>query len=224
MAWATKSDTLELYESGIGAINAPLLAGMEGSQATRSCHPVFLEKMSRLLSLAAENPITIVLPFKDFTKGELVRGLAGEELQNVARNTISCANIHCSGIGQSCGFCPACIFRRLALHTACIEEPGSSYQVDLMSPTSGQVASEKLNYLKAFLLLVDHLEELDAGQLPIAISRHLRQTGILKTGKPMQFYLELFRRYRAEWLSLVRRARANGCPWGGLIALHNGAA
>jgi 7-cyano-7-deazaguanine synthase in queuosine biosynthesis len=224
VAWVTNSGSLEVFESGIGAINAPLLAGMEGSQATRSCHPVFLEKMSRLLSIAAERPINVVLPFKDYTKGEIVRGLSGQRLHDIARSTISCANIHCAAIDKSCGFCPACIFRRLAFHAARIEESGGSYEYDLLSPAFGHIAPRRLQYLSAFLLMVDHLAELDERRLPIVVSRHLRQTGIVKDEKQMQLYIDLYQRYRGEWWSFLKTAKASGCSWGDQVDLPTEAA
>ena len=68
VAWAIGASEVEVYESGIGAINAPLLAGMEGSQATRSAHPTFLKLMSRLLSAVSGFEIDVTLPFSNFDK------------------------------------------------------------------------------------------------------------------------------------------------------------
>ena len=45
----TASTELEMYESGVGAINVPLLAGMEGSQATRSAHPSTRDRFSLMM-------------------------------------------------------------------------------------------------------------------------------------------------------------------------------
>ena len=54
---------IEVFESGIGAINLPLLAGMVGSRATRGSHPHFFRLMSRLASLAAGREVAFHLPF-----------------------------------------------------------------------------------------------------------------------------------------------------------------
>ena len=92
VAWASGSSRLEIYELGIGAINAPLLAAMHGSQATRSTHPEFLLRMSRLLSLAAERQIEVCLPFKKMTKGEVVRTLNADGLREIVPLTASCVH------------------------------------------------------------------------------------------------------------------------------------
>jgi hypothetical protein len=217
VSWATDSPSLELYESGIGAINAPLLASMEGSQATRSCHPTFLRKMSRLVSLAADRQVAIQLPFRHLTKGEVAKSLVTNGLQDLAMATTSCVSYPLrQATGKSCGVCPACIFRRLALHTAGIQERRGSYQIDLLDAAS-IISPRKLKYLKAFLLLVDHLTEINEGHLPIVVTRHLLGTGALENGESEQPYLDLYRRYRTEWLNLLQRARTNGCKWSGLI-------
>lgn len=225
VAWATDSSSLELYESGIGAINPPLLASMEGSQATRSCHPTLLRKMSGLVSLAAERHVAIHLPFGHLTKGEAAaRSLVLNGLQDVALATTSCVSYPLrQETGKSCGVCPACIFRRLALHAAGIEERRGSYHIDLLDGAS-MISPRKQKYLRAFLLLVDHLAETNEGRLPIVIARHLQATEVLETGESEQPYVDLYRRYRAEWLGLLQEARASGCNWSGLIDLPGEAA
>jgi hypothetical protein len=82
--------TIEMFESGVGAINLPLMAGMVGSKATRSSHPEFLRLMSKLASLVADSEVKFTLPFEDRTKGEVVKALAAPELQAFAAMTASC--------------------------------------------------------------------------------------------------------------------------------------
>jgi 7-cyano-7-deazaguanine synthase in queuosine biosynthesis len=136
VAWAAGASAVELYESGIGAINSPLLASMEGSQATRGTHPKHLALMSNLLSLASEREIRVTLPFVGMTKGEVTKCLSG--FPELARSTVSCAHYPIrkirGGGWKSCGFCPACIFRRVALHSAGIEESENRYEYDLLNP------------------------------------------------------------------------------------------
>jgi 7-cyano-7-deazaguanine synthase in queuosine biosynthesis len=223
VAWATDSDGVELYESGIGAINVPLLAGMEGSQATRSCHPAFLRNMAALLTLAAERQIDVRLPFMELTKGEIVQqGLRLTGLQSLASATVSCVNYplrHMRNRGwRTCGVCPACIFRRLALHAGGINESPENYDIDLLSPLSDHMGAKKQRYLKAFLLLVDQLTDLEDG-LPIVLARHLRETDVLGSGMSLESCLSLYRRYRGEWLAFLERAKSNGCRWSNLIDL-----
>ena len=77
---------VEVYESGVGAINVPLLPHMVGtSMATRGSHPTFYRLMSNLVSLVADRQIRFRLPFLDSTKGEMVRDLNRTGLADLAR-------------------------------------------------------------------------------------------------------------------------------------------
>ena len=224
VAWAAGSSSLELYESGLGAINAPLLAGMQGSQATRSTHPYFLRLMGKLLTLAAERPLSVTLPFWQMTKSEVVQSLTYGKLAELAVETISCVSYPLRHrVRKSCGVCPACIFRRVALVAAGIEEPSHRYQCDLLDRRSS-LNPEKLQYLKAFLLQVDHLSEVDEHRLPPLISRHLRLTRVLEEDQTVETYLPLYRRYRHEWLSFIGKARSHDCEWTDLIDVGRQAA
>lgn len=218
VAAVTKASRVEMYESGVGAINAPLLAGMEGSQATRSAHPTFLRKMSRLLSVVSEHPIDVTLPFKQLTKGELVCSLNSPELRELARATVSCVSYPLRHrTRKSCGLCAACLFRRVAMHAAGIDEAGDTYQNDVLNHLS--VAPKKLNYLKAFLNQIDSLAETDCGRLPVSISKHLYQTDLVERGGSTEVYVNLYKKYRREWLAFVAKAETNGCQWANLIDL-----
>jgi 7-cyano-7-deazaguanine synthase in queuosine biosynthesis len=228
VAWAARSSAVEIYESGIGAINAPLLAGTEGSQATRSTHPKFLKLMSRLLGLAAEHQIDVVLPYIHLTKGEVAKSLAAGTLPELARLTVSCAHYPIrkdKGVGvKSCGICPACIFRRVALHSVGIEELGNGYEYDLLNPQSCPVDWKHNKYLDAFLNQIDGLAVTDEGRLPSPVAQHLIRTEVVRVEESQQAFVDLYRRYRGEWLRFVKQARLNGCGWANRIDLPGQAA
>ncbi|WP_437193314.1 7-cyano-7-deazaguanine synthase [Planctomicrobium sp. SH527] len=213
---------LETFESGVGAINAPLLAGMDGSQATKGSHPHFLHLMSELLSLVIGSSFQIVLPFMGKTKGELVASLSPSDLRLIANATCSCPSfpvrVHHAGPQQSCGACAACLFRRLAMHSAGIEEVGRDYQYDFLDNQT-VIPFKKRRYLAAFLNQVDSLRETELGKLPPNIERHLRHTHVFDHGCSVEMIVDLYRRYRYEWLDLIRLAASNGCKWTKLIDL-----
>ena len=226
-AWMTGASAVEMYESGVGAVNFPLLAGMEGSQATRSCHPAFLRQMSEILSIAAGREIHFNLPFFHMTKGEIVESPSQERLCHIAASTVSCAHYPLRHRERkACGVCPACIFRRVAMHAAGIAEPDATYQVDILAQSgiTNRLRAKHVKYLYAFLLQVDVLADLDRGEIPNRLRRHLLQTGVVERGESLQPYVDLYRRYRQQWLGFVARARANGCCWAKLIGLPEAAA
>ena len=174
--------------------------------------------MSRLLSIVADRQIDVILPFKHLTKGEIVASLAADGLRELAKSTISCVSYPLrQRTRKSCGICAACIFRRVALDAAGIDEAADTYQFNILGPHS--VPPKKMNYLKAFLNQIDSLVETDHGRLPVSISKHLYQTGLVERGKSMEGYVDLYRRYRREWVAFITKAKLNGCKWASLIDL-----
>jgi len=213
--------TIELFESGVGAINLPLMSGMVGSKTTRSSHPEFLRLMSRLASLVAENDIEFRLPFFGQTKGQAVRRLADLNLQELANMTASCVGFPLRhSQAKQCGICPACLFRRQAMHVAGIAEPDHSYLYDIFSPfPSVPISMDRLNYLKAFLMQVAQLNDVEThDRLPRAFERHLLSTNILQRGQSQKGVIDLFARYRDEWIAITSQARRNGQAWAKWLA------
>jgi 7-cyano-7-deazaguanine synthase in queuosine biosynthesis len=215
------ADRVEVCESGIGAVNLPLMVGMLGAKATRSSHPHFLRLMSKLLTLVAGRPIALELPFLDRTKAEMTTILARDGLGELARSTASCVKYPIAHPTQKqCGACPACVFRRHALLTAGVEDPATGYRHDLFGPPDAfrAVPPERLRTLKAFLAQSARLEELDSDRVPVSFRLHLLGTRVVGDAGALEPFVELFRRYRREWMDLALRGRALGRPWADWVA------
>jgi 7-cyano-7-deazaguanine synthase in queuosine biosynthesis len=214
--------SVEVFESGIGSINIPLMAGMVSSMATRGCHPEFLRRMSRLVSLVAGREIIFRLPFFDRTKGEMVRALNDLGLADLVRATVSCARYPLAYHPyKQCGICPACVFRRQAIQVAGIEEPEGMYAFDLFGPAEqvNRIPPDNLNYLKAFLMQVAGWTDIETtGRLPEPAERYLRQTRILKPGDSPERIIDLLARNRDEWEKLAAEGREKGYRWARLLA------
>lgn len=103
------------------------------------------------------------------------------------------------------------------------EEDSGDYQYDFLSRDT-TIPPKKRRYLSAFLNQVDCLNETDLRKLPLCIEKHLRQTHIFNGGYSVETAVDLFRRYRDEWLGLIRRAESIGCKWTKLINLPSKAA
>jgi 7-cyano-7-deazaguanine synthase in queuosine biosynthesis len=171
------AERIDVFESGTGAINIPLMAGMTGSKATRNCHPEFLRRMSHLASLVAGREIVFRLPFISWTKGEMAAALRRAGLAGLARDTISCARYPLGRRPyQQCGVCPACVFRRQALIAGGIDEPDGSYTLDVFGSAgaANAIPEDELWYLKAFLMQVSKLDDIETTMhLPEPVRRHL---------------------------------------------------
>lgn len=216
--------TVEMFESGIGAINLPLMAGMVGAKTTKNAHPKFLRLMSRLASLVAGDDIEFCLPFHSKTKGELVRSLCGNGLEQLANLSASCVHYpqrHCKQ--KQCGVCPACIFRRQAMASAGINEPENVYEYDFLgSPqAANRIPAKRLQFLKAFLMQVAWLKDVDARkQLPPAFARQLISTEVLGRGQSQEDVIELLARCRNEWMTIASDKLEKGYNWARLLAMH----
>ena len=221
-ATMTGQNHVEVFESGIGAINVPLMSGMVGSMATRGSHPEFLSRMSRLASLVAGCEINFRLPFIGWTKGEMVRALNEVGLGELARATVSCARYPLGyHTYEQCGICAACVFRRQAIQFAGIEEGTGCYSFDLFGPVGqvNSVPSEKLDYLKAFLMQVANWSDIElTGNLPESTERHLLDTRVLKPGDSREEVIRLLARYRDEWEQIAAEGRERGYEWAEMLA------
>lgn len=223
------TDRVDIYESGIGAVNLPLTNAMSGWKTTRSTHPHFLRIMSQLVSLVAERPITFDLPFIDQTKASMVAVLAKDDLCELALATVSCI-LHPlrRGNTRQCGVCPACVYRRYALQAAGILEPRQAYHYDLFGSETEfkAVPAKRLRALQAFLHQVDGLAELEAGGTVsrsfrhhlLNFRRHLLGTKVVLEEATIAPFIELFSSYRHEWLELAARGQTFGWPWADWLA------
>lgn len=205
---------VEVFESGVGAINLPLMSGMVGPKATRSSHPGFLRRVSELVSLVADTEVEFTLPFKDRTKGELVKALAASQLRAFAAMSASCVHFPIRHRKyKQCGLCPACIFRRVALSAARIPEPDGTYQHDFLGAADriNALPEKRLVNLKAFLLQVARLRGIeDHDRLPPAFERHVVGTGIVPKGQSQEGVIRLLAGYRDEWMETASVARKRG--------------
>lgn len=210
---------VEMYESGIGAINIPLLAGLTGAKTTRSSHPEFLRQMTEIVSLIAQRPIVFQLPFAEQTKAQVVSMMKPLGLESLAVATASCSSYPLREKGaKQCGYCSACIFRRYALQTAGIREPAGTYKVDLFQSNLYLKYRKSTHYLKAFLIQHSELRKLKEGLgTPAFVLNHLYGTDVIQKGESVQPVVELLKRYSYEWDCVIAEARRSGIAWTRLV-------
>ncbi len=207
------ADVIEMYESGVGAVNLPLMHGMlVGARTTKSSHPRFLRLMSNLVSMVADRGVKFELPFLSNTKAEVVRTLAEDGLADLACQTASCVRypLRNQGKAKQCGYCAACIGRRQALITAGVDEPSEHYEVDLFSQQANEIPPSRLDYLAAILMQVEHIKNISHSRL---FQCHVRGTQVIEAAESEQPLVNLLLRYRQEWIELSAKARAEGLRW-----------
>ncbi len=210
------SPEVEVFESGVGSINYPIVTGPADYRTTRSTHPTFLRLLSALVSHVNDAAVKYVLPFADMTKAEMVSMLKEMGLEELARQSISCIVHPLRRNGwQQCGTCPACLFRRQAMFIAGIAEDKKAYSIDLFAETdpARTISLKDLRWIQAFHQQVASLVALDVGNIPAGFRRYLRSTGVVAKDEQIAPYAEVYRRYRREWMLLVAEARRRSFPW-----------
>ena len=207
---------VEIFESGVGSINLPLVGGPADYRTTRSTHPTFLRHLSALISHVNDASLKYILPFAPKTKAEMAGVLKTLNLQELARRSVSCIMHPFKRNGwQQCGHCPACVFRRQAMLTAGIDEDKAAYSTDLFAEVDANntIPEKHLRCIRAFHQQVSHLGDLERSVAPTCFRRYLMATRAVSSDDQMAPHIEVYRRYRHEWLLLIATARCRGFPW-----------
>ena len=109
------SISLFICENGFIALNPPLTGLRLGSLSTRTCHPVVLALLQRVLD-AADLRVRLENPYAYQTKGEMLMGTARQDvLRQCAHQTTSCGRFKRFGY-KHCGRCLPCLIRRASFH------------------------------------------------------------------------------------------------------------
>ena len=130
-ALQAQTDTLWVYENGIGALNLPLNQAQLGVDNYRGVHPRTLVMASDLFNSVLDGPINILNPYLFRTKSELCKSLIPGGLASLARETVSCDRYPLRIRKQpQCGVCTSCVLRRQALYCGELAEydPDEGYR------------------------------------------------------------------------------------------------
>ena len=138
-ALQAQTDTLSIFENGIGALNLPLNATQLGTDNYRGVHPRTLIMAQGLFESALGQTVQIKNPFLFTTKAEMCRSLPPAGLADVARETVSCDGYPQRVRNQpQCGGCTSCILRRQALFCSGLadHDPSSAYRHNIFEHPS----------------------------------------------------------------------------------------
>jgi hypothetical protein len=111
------SNSLYVYENGIGSFNLPYTKSEVGLDHARSVHPKSLLELGSLLSEILNCSFEFRNPFLYETKAQMCEELRDGGALNLIYSTISCdqpRRVLNQGILQ-CGFCTSCLLRRQAM-------------------------------------------------------------------------------------------------------------
>lgn len=213
VAYSVASSEVEIFESGVGSLNLPLVSGPADWRTTRSTHPHYLRLISELVSHVNDSAVRFVLPFAHLTKAEMVK-----QVNDLGLEELACASVSCilhplqRPNGRQCGYCPACVYRREAMIVGGIDERPDAYEVDLFSP-SCDVSAKHLQAMRAFRQQACRFAELNGRCVPEFFRKYLYATHAVSCDEQLSPHVEVYGRYAQEWADVIAYARRRGLPW-----------
>ena len=129
------TDTLWVYENGIGALNLPLNQTQLGTDNYRGVHPRSLILAEDFLKLALERPVQIRNPFLFATKARMCKSLINSGLSDAVSYTVSCDGFpqRIRNQPSQCGHCSSCILRRQSLQASGLAQYDHGYRYDVLN-------------------------------------------------------------------------------------------
>ena len=124
LANAAKIKTVYIPENGLIALNPPLGKNRLGTLSTRTAHPKYLTELADFLKAMGVFTGNIKNPFLFQSKTDMLRGL-DPKLARAMLRSVSCARpSRFKNLGvRHCGYCVPCIYRRIAMNEAGLDDP-----------------------------------------------------------------------------------------------------
>lgn len=187
-AFLSGASRVAIPESGQGALGPVFAAHRYGDYRT---HPLFLRKMERFLRALLGHDVRYEFPRLYATKGQTLAAafsLASDSSWTKTRSCWQKPRQISVGRGQPlrhCGFCAACMLRRLSVHAAGLTEPATNYAFEDLGATtleSGMAANfprarlqeSQTAYAVAGPMHLDHLADLSRSPSP-SLDRQIRE-------------------------------------------------
>jgi 7-cyano-7-deazaguanine synthase in queuosine biosynthesis len=129
-------DQIRFFENGVLSINLPIAAQVVGARATRTTHPLVLQRFREFLSIAVGKPIEVENPFIWKTKADVVQSIVDRGCGDLIRNTVSCTRTYdITKLHTHCGCCSQCLDRRFAVLAsgAAEHDPVDMYKIELLT-------------------------------------------------------------------------------------------
>jgi hypothetical protein len=159
------ASSLRVPENGLIALNVPLDPNRVGALSTRTTHPFYLARWRELVA-ALGIEITIINPYWEFTKGEMVEHCRNHELlASLLPKSMSCSSptkgrYKKLGI-QHCGFCLPCIIRRAAMlrGMAAIGADPTTYTLADLAESPLDTRKSDGKQVRSFQLAINRLKD-----------------------------------------------------------------
>ena len=221
-AYLVKADRIIVTESGQGALGPALVPVGQNYEDYRN-HPLFTDRMQKLLAALYGSHVRFEFPQLWYTKGETLAAFVKECPDGYAWvNTWSCWQqsryVSVAGRKRQCGICAACMLRRLSIHAASLTEDREVYVWENLSASTFEAGAAKdfpriinaqREYAIAGTLHLEHLarlrhSEADRGTINLAVSQLSRSRAF--PGADIRARLDrLLGQHEAEWKNILLR-------------------
>ena len=127
---------IRFFENGVVSINLPISEQVVGARATRTTHPLALERFREFFGAAVGKPIEVDNPFIWRTKTDVIRSILDHGCGPLIKETVSCTRTYdITKLHTHCGCCSQCLDRRFAIlgSDAAEYDPMEMYKVDLLT-------------------------------------------------------------------------------------------
>ena len=220
-ALKARTNTLWVYENGVGAMNLPLSAMQLGVDNYRGVHPRSLLMAEKLFESVLEDSVEIRNPYLFHTKAEICRSLPSSGLSGLVRETVSCDSYPIRLLNRpQCGRRTSCILIRQALYCGGLSgyDGSDEYQYDVLDGRHDMDADHlfELEVMRGQMLKLRSCLSADDPWIALTTQHpellrtgdELEATGRLQRGEAASGFVRLYQTYVDEWDSFSARIAA----------------
>ena len=127
---------VSFYENGVVSQNLPISPQVIGTMATRTTHPLALQRLGHLMDLLGIGSVPIRNPFEWITKTDVVERISRHGAAVMIKAAVSCTSVRDQDtLHTHCGSCSQCLDRRFAILAAGLEthDPSEMYRTDVLT-------------------------------------------------------------------------------------------
>jgi hypothetical protein len=175
VASALHAGGVRFYENGVTSLNWPVTQEVLQSRATRSTHPLTLQRLQEFYRLLTERlQFAIDNPFVFKTKAEVISRIAAAGVPELIGLSASCVYTRRQASGRRhCGVCRQCLDRRIAVLAAGQEasERAEDYRSDVFTgPRQGDYDH---NIAVGYARQATDLDQMDVADIGFRYDREL---------------------------------------------------
>jgi 7-cyano-7-deazaguanine synthase in queuosine biosynthesis len=205
---------IRFFENGVVSVNLPISEQVVGARATRTTHPLVLQRFREFFSVAVGKPIEVENPFIWKTKADVIASIVARGCGPLIRDTVSCTRSYdITKLHTHCGCCSQCLDRRFAILAAGAAEhdPVEMYKVELLTGQRHRPNDQTMaeSYVRTALELRDVSEQVFFGRFTGETARACLGFPNLKSDDVARNVFNLHQRQGQAICDVLKAAVAN---------------